>query len=98
MNDMLEAFESLKREIIQEVLEEVRKEIADSKKTSQVSNKSIGVEKARKIMGMSRNTFMVLVNAGKIPYHKVGTHYRFDERDVEYCKSKMKIKKIVKQI
>lgn len=98
MNNMLEAFESLKREIIQEVLQEVRKELSAEKKTSQITDRAIGVSEACKIMGMSRNPFMNLVKAGKIPFHMVGTHYRFDKRDVDYCKSKMKIKKKVKSI
>ncbi|HEM4704298.1 helix-turn-helix domain-containing protein [Streptococcus suis] len=95
---MLEAFEALKQEIIQEVLSEVRKELADVKPSTKTSDESIGVKEACQIMGMSRNTFMVLVNTGKIPYHMVGTHYRFDKRDVKYCKSKMKIEKKVKGI
>ncbi|MCB2859581.1 excisionase family DNA-binding protein [Streptococcus suis] len=98
MNSMLEAFESLKREIIQEVLREVRRELAVEKKPSQIADRAIGVTEACEIMGMSRNPFMDLVKAGKIPYHMVGTHYRFDKRDVEYCKSKMKIQKKVRGI
>ncbi|HEM5037225.1 TPA: helix-turn-helix domain-containing protein [Streptococcus suis] len=98
MNAMFEAVESLKREIVREVLQEVRKELADVKPPVQTSDESIGVKEACQIMGMSRNTFMVLVNTGKIPYHMVGTHYRFDKRDVKYYKSKMKIEKKVKRV
>ncbi|HEM5052498.1 TPA: helix-turn-helix domain-containing protein [Streptococcus suis] len=93
---MLEAFEVLKQEIVQEVLSEVRKELADVKQTNQVSNKAIGVKEACEIMGMSRNPFMAIVKAGKIPYHMAGTHFRFDQRDIEYYKAKMKVKKKVK--
>lgn len=96
MNAMLEAFEVLKQEIVQEVLSEVRKELADVKQTNQVSNKAIGVKEACEIMGMSRNPFMAIVKAGKIPYHMAGTHFRFDQRDIEYYKAKMKVKKKVK--
>ncbi|HFR3480513.1 TPA: excisionase family DNA-binding protein [Streptococcus suis] len=96
MDAMFEAFESLKQEIIQEVLSEVRKELADVKQTNQVSNKTIGVKEACEIMGMSRNPFMAIVKAGKIPYHMAGTHFRFDQRDIEYYKAKMKVKKKVK--
>ncbi|HEL1861505.1 TPA: helix-turn-helix domain-containing protein [Streptococcus suis] len=95
---MLEAFEVLKQEIIQEVLSEVRKELADVKQTNQVSNKTIGVKEACEIIGMSRNPFMAIVKAGKIPYHMAGTHFRFDQRDIEYYKAKMKVKKKVKGI
>ncbi|HEL1573901.1 helix-turn-helix domain-containing protein [Streptococcus suis] len=95
---MFEAFESLKQEIIQEVLSEVRKELADVKQTNQVSNKTIGVKEACEIIGMSRNPFMAIVKAGKIPYHMAGTHFRFDQRDIEYYKAKMKVKKKVKGI
>ncbi|HFU4203794.1 TPA: helix-turn-helix domain-containing protein [Streptococcus suis] len=98
MNAMLEAFESLKREIVQEVLREVRKELDDVKQPAQISDESIGIKEACQIMGMSRNTFMILVNTGKIPFHMVGTRYRFDKRDVKYYKSKMKIEKKVKRI
>ncbi|HEM5157723.1 TPA: helix-turn-helix domain-containing protein [Streptococcus suis] len=93
---MLEAFEVLKQEIVQEVLSEVRKELADVKQTNQVSNKAIGVKEACEIVGMSRNPFMAIVKAGKIPYHMAGTHFRFDQRDIEYYKAKMKVKKKVK--
>ncbi|MEI4369748.1 helix-turn-helix domain-containing protein [Streptococcus suis] len=96
MNAMLEAFEVLKQEIVQEVLSEVRKELADVKQTNQVSNKAIGVKEACEIVGMSRNSFMAIVKAGKIPYHMAGTHFRFDQRDIEYYKAKMKVKKKVK--
>ncbi|HFI0091451.1 TPA: helix-turn-helix domain-containing protein [Streptococcus suis] len=96
MDAMLEAFEVLKQEIIQEVLSEVRKELADVKQTNQVSNKTIGVKEACEIVGMSRNPFMAIVKAGKIPYHMAGTHFRFDQRDIEYYKAKMKVKKKVK--
>ncbi|MGU8068839.1 helix-turn-helix domain-containing protein [Streptococcus suis] len=96
MNAMLEAFEVLKQEIVQEVLSEVRKELADVKQTNQVSNKAIGVKEACEIVGMSRNPFMAIVKAGKIPYHMAGTHFRFDQRDIEYYKAKMKVKKKVK--
>lgn len=96
MNAMLEAFAVLKQEIIQEVLSEVRKELADVKQTNQVSNKAIGVKEACEIVGMSRNPFMAIVKAGKIPYHMAGTHFRFDQRDIEYYKAKMKVKKKVK--
>ncbi|AIG43874.1 helix-turn-helix domain-containing protein [Streptococcus suis] len=98
MDAMFEAFESLKQEIIQEVLSEVRKELADVKQTNQVSNKTIGVKEACEIIGMSRNPFMAIVKAGKIPYHMAGTHFRFDQRDIEYYKAKMKVKKKVKGI
>ncbi|HFI0175820.1 TPA: excisionase family DNA-binding protein [Streptococcus suis] len=98
MNEMLEAFESLKREIVREVLREVRKELVVEKKPSQVADRAIGVTEACRIMGMSRNPFMDLVKAGKIPFHMVGTHYRFDKRDVEYCKSKMKTLKRIKGV
>ncbi|CYW32164.1 TPA: helix-turn-helix domain-containing protein [Streptococcus suis] len=98
MDTMLEAFEVLKQEIIQEVLSEVRKELADVKQTNQVSNKTIGVKEACEIIGMSRNPFMAIVKAGKIPYHMAGTHFRFDQRDIEYYKAKMKVKKKVKGI
>ncbi|HFI0634136.1 TPA: helix-turn-helix domain-containing protein [Streptococcus suis] len=98
MNEMLEAFQSLKREIVREVLQEVRKELLAENKSSQVVDRAIGVAEACKIIGMSRNPFMDLVKAGKIPYHMVGTHYRFDKRDIEYYKSKMKIKKKIKSI
>ncbi|HEM5318991.1 TPA: helix-turn-helix domain-containing protein [Streptococcus suis] len=93
---MLEAFEVLKQEIVQEVLSEVRKALADVKQTNQVSNKAIGVKEACEIVGMSRNPFMAIVKAGKIPYHMAGTHFRFDQRDIEYYKAKMKVKKKVK--
>ncbi|HEP1814681.1 TPA: helix-turn-helix domain-containing protein [Streptococcus suis] len=93
---MLEAFEVLKQEIVQEVLSEVRKELADVKQTNQVSNKAIGVKEACEIVGMSRNPFMAIVKAGKIPYHMAGTHFRFDQRDIEYYKAKMKVKKKAK--
>ncbi|HEL2246139.1 TPA: excisionase family DNA-binding protein [Streptococcus suis] len=96
MNAMLEAFEVLKQEIVQEVLSEVRKELADVKQTNQVSNKAIGVKEACEIVGMSRNPFMAIVKAGKTPYHMAGTHFRFDQRDIEYYKAKMKVKKKVK--
>ncbi|HEL2229990.1 TPA: helix-turn-helix domain-containing protein [Streptococcus suis] len=96
MDAMLEAFEVLKQEIVQEVLSEVRKELADVKQTNQVSNKAIGVKEACEIVGMSRNPFMAIVKAGKIPYHMAGTHFRFDQRDIEYYKAKMKVKKKVK--
>ncbi|HEL1703523.1 TPA: helix-turn-helix domain-containing protein [Streptococcus suis] len=86
----------MKQEIIQEVLSEVRKELADVKQTNQVSNKAIGVKEACEIVGMSRNPFMAIVKAGKIPYHMAGTHFRFDQRDIEYYKAKMKVKKKVK--
>lgn len=98
MDAMFAAFESLKQEIIQEVLSEVRKELADVKQTNQVSNKAIGVKEACEIIGMSRNPFMAIVKAGKIPYHMAGTHFRFDQRDIEYYKAKMKVKKKVKGI
>ncbi|HEM2592735.1 TPA: helix-turn-helix domain-containing protein [Streptococcus suis] len=88
----------MKQEIIQEVLSEVRKELADVKQTNQVSNKTIGVKEACEIIGMSRNPFMAIVKAGKIPYHMAGTHFRFDQRDIEYYKAKMKVKKKVKGI
>ncbi|HEM2799279.1 TPA: helix-turn-helix domain-containing protein [Streptococcus suis] len=93
---MLEAFKVLKQEIIQEVLSEVRKELAIERKNSQISNKAIGVKEACEIIGMSRNPFMAIVRAGKIPYHMAGTHFRFDQRDIEYYKAKMKVKKKVK--
>ncbi|HFI0150674.1 TPA: excisionase family DNA-binding protein [Streptococcus suis] len=93
MKDMLEAFESLKRDIVREVLQEVRKELSNQKQSIQSSDESIGVKKACEIMGMSRDTFMVLVYSGKLPFHKVGTHYRFDKKDVTYLKSKMKNQK-----
>ncbi|HEL1877758.1 helix-turn-helix domain-containing protein [Streptococcus suis] len=96
MNAMLEAFEVLKQEIVQEVLSEVRKELAIERKPSQMSDKAIGVKEACEIMGMSRNPFMAIVKAGKIPYHMAGTHFRFDQRDIEYYKTKMKVKKKVK--
>lgn len=96
MDAMLEAFEVLKQEIVQEVLSEVRKALADVKQTNQVSNKAIGVKEACEIVGMSRNPFMAIVKAGKIPYHMAGTHFRFDQRDIEYYKAKMKVKKKVK--
>ncbi|WP_161942261.1 helix-turn-helix domain-containing protein [Streptococcus suis] len=86
----------MKQEIVQEVLSEVRKELADVKQTNQVSNKAIGVKEACEIVGMSRNPFMAIVKAGKIPYHMAGTHFRFDQRDIEYYKAKMKVKKKVK--
>ncbi|AGF87469.1 helix-turn-helix domain-containing protein [Streptococcus suis] len=96
MDTMLEAFKVLKQEIIQEVLSEVRKELAIERKNSQISNKAIGVKEACEIIGMSRNPFMAIVRAGKIPYHMAGTHFRFDQRDIEYYKAKMKVKKKVK--
>ena len=56
------------------------------------------VEEARKIIGLSRNTFMVLVKTGKIPYTMAGAHYRFDQRDLDHYKSKNKTKKKAKVI
>ena len=83
---------TLKSELKKEILQEL------NLKPTQAANYSVGVEEARKILGVSRNTFMSLVKTGKIPYTMAGAHYRFDQRDLEHYKSKNKSKKKVKGI